>query len=295
LPRDPAEATRRLRECADAGYASGQASYGYCLLTCQGIAKNAGEAVQWFQKAAAQANALGQYCLGICFADGLGTKKNFDEARKWLSLAADQEWSDARYRLRLLFFQKHGILKWEYAFTSVVGTALLVFHGLHTPISVNGFAIAAFLGVLVGSGVAFLLLMALLERFGLARPDENEAQDVNERIQSSVKKEPWRLLLIPAEDGFFLLPLLYVGITPISAAIAAALFAAAHYPSFPWRYCIPKGVAYFFIALFVLPAGIWSVVIAHLIIDLTAIGFGMISELDTRPASRRLLRLLKSD
>jgi uncharacterized membrane protein len=73
--------------------------------------------------------------------------------------------------------------------------------------------------------------------------------------------------------GFFLLPLFYVGISPVSAAVAAFLFAVAHYPVFPWRYCIPKGIAYFFVALFILPHGIWSVVVAHLLVDVGLFAF----------------------
>ena len=125
--------------------------------------------------------------------------------------------------------------------------------------------------------------------------DEREAQLVKDSIDSALKKEPWRLLLVPAEDGFFLLPLLYFGITPISAAIASALFAAAHYPLFPWRYCVPKGVAYFFVALFILPLGIWSVVLAHLIIDLTLFIISLLFQVEGKAIWHKLLRALRTN
>ena len=93
----------------------------------------------------------------------------------------------------------------------------------------------------------------------------------------------------------FLLPLLYIGITPVSAGVAAFLFALAHYPLFPWRYCVPKGVAYFFVALCILPYGIWSIVVAHLIVDVTTFVLILFLQLEGRPTWRRLLRVLRTE
>jgi hypothetical protein len=212
-----------------------------------------------------------------------------------LQLAARKNYLHAKYRLRLLFFQKHSILKWRNASITVLGCALLIFHALHTPISVNGSAIAAFLGIIAASGVVFIAAMVVMEKFGMKGLDEKEADATNERLFSMLRKEPWRLLLIPAEDGVFLLPLLYVGITPVSAAVAAFLFAVAHYPSFPWRYCIPKGIAYFFVALFILPYGIWSVVIAHLIVDVGLWAVQLLAKVEGKPTWHRLLRVLRTE
>ncbi|MGO8838796.1 MAG: hypothetical protein ACLQAH_11050 [Limisphaerales bacterium] len=173
--------------------------------------------------------------------------------------------------------------------------ALLILHGVRFPISVNGFAIAAFLGILAASGVVFIAAMALMERLGVKVLDEKEADSINERLFSMLRKKPWRILFIPAEDGCFLLPLLYVGITPASAAVAAFLFAVAHYPGFPWRYCIPKGMAYFFVALFILPYGIWSVVVAHLIVDVGLWAVLLFAKVEGKPTWHRLLRILRTE
>lgn len=133
-------------------------------------------------------------------------------------------------RRRRLWFQKHSILKWRYRSITAIGSIFLVSHAWNKPIAIHGFAILAFLAIVVGTGVSFVFLLSLSKKFGLRGLDEQEARLVLNRIDSSMKAEPWRLLLIPSEDGFFLLPLLYIGITPLSASIAAALFAAVYTP-----------------------------------------------------------------
>jgi hypothetical protein len=109
---------------------------------------------------------------------------------------------------------------------------------------------------------------------------------------SFLKKNPLKFLNIPAEDGLFLLPLVFIGINPISAAVAALLFGAAHYPSFPWRYCVPKSLAYFFVALFVLPYGIWSVVVAHLLVDVAVFGALGMGKIEGKSTWQRLFKIL---
>jgi len=261
----------------------------------KGVPKEEAKAVEWYQKAAAQGEADAQCFVGCCYAQGLGTAKNFDEARKWLGLAAAQGAPNARYRLRLLFFEKHSILKWRYACITAAGYALLIVHCVRVPISISGFAIAAFLIILSATAVVFVAAVVALEKFGVEALDEKETGEVKERIFSWLKREPWRFLLIPAEDGFFLLPLLYIGINPTSAAVAGFLFAAAHYPLYPWRYCVPKGIAYFFVALFILPYGIWSVVVAHLFLDVAVFVLLLLARLEGKPTWQQLLRALRTE
>ncbi len=178
---------------------------------------------------------------------------------------------------------------------TILGWALLIFHGIRFPISINGFAVVIFLGILTVTAVTFVAVMATMDKFGLKGLDEKEVEVTNERFFSMLKRKPWRFLLIPAEDGFFLLPLLYIGINPISAAVAAFLFAVAHYPSFPWRYCLPKGIAYFFVALFILPYGIWTVVVAHVIADVAAFAGMLLVKVEGKPTWRRLFRVLRTE
>ena len=237
---------------------------------------------------------MAQCLLGYCCAEGLGVDKNFPEARKWFTLAAEQGDQDARYRLRLLWFQERSIPRWRTLVIDVLGTIFLILHACHVPITIHWLPIVAFFGILIVTVIVFFIGMLLLEHFGLPKWDEQEAAGTNERLHSLFKRKPWRLLLVPAEDGFFLLPLLYLGINPFSAAVAATLFAAFHYPFFPWRYCIPKGLAYFFVALFILPYGIWSVVFAHFLFDSILLLPRLASDLSSHPKLRRLISALRS-
>jgi uncharacterized protein len=292
LPLDIAESTRWIQRAAEARHAGAQSYYGQRLLYGKLANKNPVEAVLWLRKAAAQGDASGEYYLGICCSKGLGTERNFDEARKWFQLAAEQDYRDSKYRLRLLFFEKYSIAKWRDTIFMILGWSLLVFYGIHSPFSVNGLAVAAFLGILIASGTTFVAVMGLLQKIGMKGLDDNDTEAISERLISYFKRNPLRFLYIPAEDGLFLLPLVFIGINPISAALAAALFGAAHYPSFPWRFCVPKGIAYFFVALFVLPYGIWSVVVAHLLIDATAIAALALVKIEGKSAWQRLFRIL---
>jgi hypothetical protein len=176
-----------------------------------------------------------------------------------------------------------------------VGYALLVYQWFSAPVSINGSAIAAFLLILAAICLLFAIGIVALEKIGIKQPDEKEVHDLNERLFESLKRQPWRFLFIPAEDGFFLLPLLYVGINPVSAAVAALLFACIHYPVFPWRYCVPKGVVYFFVALFILPHGIWSVIVAHFLVDVSMFGLGFLSKIEGKPILRRLARMIRTE
>ncbi len=194
-----------------------------------------------------------------------------------------------------LFFQKHSLLKWRGNVITTLGWALLILHGIRSPLSINGFAFVIFLGILTVTAVTFVALVAAMDKFGLKGLDEKEAEAINERIFSMLKKKPWKFLLIPAEDGFFLLPLLYTGINPISAAVAAFLFAVTHYPSFPWRYCLPKGIAYFFVALFIVPYGIWTVVVAHLLVDVGTFTGTLLFKVEGKPTWRRLAKILGTE
>jgi hypothetical protein len=81
---------------------------------------------------------------------------------------------------------------------------------------------------------------------------------------------------------------------PCASTFAAGLlFAAIHYPLFPWRYCVPKGIAYFFVALFILPYGIWSVLAAHLLLDVSIFIFMLPGKVGAKPNWQRLLQAIR--
>jgi len=94
---------------------------------------------------------------------------------------------------------------------------------------------------------------------------------IGEKIADTDRHDLLRLaLLLPGEDGIFFVPLLWAGITPLTAGIGAAAFAAVHYPEFSIRSCVPKFVSLFCVAMVVLPHGIGSVVVGHLLVDTAA-------------------------
>lgn len=134
--------------------------------------------------------------------------------------------------------------------------------------------VAAYLAIVVGVGTAFVLAVdPVIDR--LFPKAKVNVDPIGAQIISEARRRPLRIaLLLPGEDGFFFVPLLWIGITPITAAVATAAFAAVHYPQFPLRTCAVKFVFLFCIAVIVLPHGLGSVVIGHLILDAIAILIG---------------------
>ena len=74
--------------------------------------------------------------------------------------------------------------------------------------------------------------------------------------------------LTPGEDGLICVPLLLVGINPLSAALGGIVFGLLHVERFTYLECIAKSITY---GLFVLPHGLLTVVLGHLIMN--GIGF----------------------
>ena len=73
------------------------------------------------------------------------------------------------------------------------------------------------------------------------------------------------VLSTPAEDGLICVPVLLVGIGPISAALGGLAFGFLHLWRFSYLECIGKSVTYAAICYFVLPHGVLTVVLGHAI------------------------------
>lgn len=84
-----------------------------------------------------------------------------------------------------------------------------------------------------------------------------------------VRGYPAEKYLLATEDGVFLLPLLFLGINVYTALIAASLYAIYRYRRQPLSYTIMLGLAYFVMAIWVLPQGLWMVVFGHALAALT--------------------------
>ncbi len=149
----------------------------------------------------------------------------------------------------------------------VVGTGLLAVHIIRSSFIVEPGLVAMYLTIVLSVGFVFVLVIYPAVDWA-SGTQQLDYPVMNEQATSEIKRHPIRLaLLIPGEDGIFFVPLLWVGITPLTAGVAAAAFAAVHYPEYSIRASAPKFVFLFGIAMMVLPHGIGSVVVGHLLVD----------------------------
>lgn len=134
----------------------------------------------------------------------------------------------------------------------VSGSLLLVAYlSIHPPfVDVEGIGCYIALSLVVG------ILSACTARFALELP-------------TPVRPSSQALLAL-GEDGLCFVPLLLAGVNPVTAEVAAVAFAALHYPDFPVRYCILKGIHVFLIALFILPYGLATVAVGHILLQVLA-------------------------
>jgi hypothetical protein len=71
------------------------------------------------------------------------------------------------------------------------------------------------------------------------------------------------VLSTPAEDGLICVPVLLVGIGPLSVVLGGAAFGFLHLGRFTYLECIGKSVTYAAVCYFVLPHGVLTVVLGH--------------------------------
>ena len=75
------------------------------------------------------------------------------------------------------------------------------------------------------------------------------------------------MLLTPAEDGLICVPVLLLGIEPLSALLGGVVFGVIHLARFTYIECIGKSVTYALVCYFVLPHGLLTVVLGHVIMN----------------------------
>ena len=75
------------------------------------------------------------------------------------------------------------------------------------------------------------------------------------------------VLSTPAEDGLICVPVLLVGVGPISAVLGGIVFGALHLERFTYLECIGKSITYAAVCYFVLPHGVLTVVLGHAILN----------------------------
>jgi hypothetical protein len=228
-----------------------------------------------------------QVLLGRCFAAGRGIAKNFASARKWFQRAADAGSTEAQYRLRALRLERRGWLQHRQTLIGWVGLCLLLAHAATHGVRVDPLGVLAYLGLSIAA-LALILTWGAIGRSttGRTRPTSHRPDYVFDRQVDAWSRRPWRIAWVATEDGAFLAPLLWLGVTPWSAALAGALFGLAHYPSFCARACALKGLEHTFIALLLLPfAGLWSIVVGHIVWDAALLGLGAWSRRRRQPSA----------
>lgn len=100
--KDAEGAAMFYKRAAELGHARAQCSYGKCLYTGNGAAKDVAEAFRWFKTAAAQKLNIAQYNLGVMYLKGVYVSKDASEAKKWFKLAAENGHEDAAKILKKL-------------------------------------------------------------------------------------------------------------------------------------------------------------------------------------------------
>jgi hypothetical protein len=76
------------------------------------------------------------------------------------------------------------------------------------------------------------------------------------------------VLSAPLEDGLICVPLLLVGVGPVSATVGGIVFGAAHLARFTYIECIGKALYYMLVCYFILPHGLLTVATGHLLTDI---------------------------
>lgn len=163
-----------------------------------------------------------------------------------------------------------------------VGVLVLVAYFVYAPPHVDAKWIGAYLGIALGVGAVFAFLVnPVLNR--LMPSQRIDVLPIGDQLASDARKRPLvSLIFLLGEDGLFFVPVALLDAHPIAAGVAAALYAFFHYPEYPVKHCMAKFAIVFLVATIVLPHGLGSVVIAHVILDV--IGYMAWKLLGTRNA-----------
>lgn len=155
----------------------------------------------------------------------------------------------------------------------IVGLSFLVPYLWQHPQRIDFIWVLAYVGLATASGLIFALLInPVLTR--IFQTQDFDPSPYAGNFLAQAKRHPWiRFILLIGEDGFFFVPILLLGINPLTAGITAMLYAAFHYPEFPIKYCAVKAVLVFLIIILILPNGLGSVIVGHLILDFLAYRF----------------------
>lgn len=171
-----------------------------------------------------------------------------------------------------------------------IGLALLVYYFSSHPPTFGVWWVLFYLGILLAcTGTWFLLSKLIFSLIQKARPQleakalivegktpagsENEAPIISQIVDLSTHpvKALRELILLPGEDGLFFVPLLLIGLNPITALVFVGLFGLAHVGQYQLSHVVIKTVSYYLVIVFVLPHGLLNIIIGHVIVDSVAL------------------------
>ncbi len=100
--KDMEGAAMFYKRAAEVGHLRAMCSYGKCLYTGSGTAKDPAEAFRWFKTAADGNMNIAQYNLGVMYLKGVYVPKDLGEAKRYFSLAAGNGHEEAAKILKKL-------------------------------------------------------------------------------------------------------------------------------------------------------------------------------------------------
>jgi len=190
--------------------------------------------------------------------------RDFFQAKRWLKLATELGFPGLRREYHKIVWLSSPVLRRAGWGIQSCGWMFLCVHFWLNPPHFALAPFSAYIAIVLGiGGVAGLLRLWCSEK--------SEVDLENEEFSGRAKElsaKPVRLFAsIPAQDGFFFVPLVYLGITPVSATVAGLAFGLFHYPANPLWSCLVKAAFLSLIAYFVLPFGVLTTIAGHLVID----------------------------
>jgi hypothetical protein len=175
--------------------------------------------------------------------------------------------------------------RWTYVATKALGFGLLAGYLMHTgdfrvslPWALAFPALALFVGwtfVALKLSEKFPSLNTyLLYPRSAITPDVPLSEDEWTLRQVQYLEHGMRgaaILAAPAEEGLVCVPVLLFGITPLSALLGGVVFGCLHLARFDYLACIAKAVIYALACYFLLPFGILTLALGHLLWDAVAL------------------------
>lgn len=267
---DPALRLRFARHWLPRGFRAWRYDYG--------AVANDRSAHAWAAESAARGELEGQVLLGRSLAYGQGTDVDRRAAAEHLREASKRGSDEAELLLRTLGVERFPWLRHRYAVFMWIGFGMLVLHLLTQPFHFDPWGVVAYFGVWLGLWRLRQLLVRLAARFAApsAKASATGHSYAFDRDVEHFARRPWRILRVATEDGMVLAPLAWLGINPFTVVATTLVFGLAHYPKYSLQICLYLTVGYTAMALLVLPwAGLWSVVVGHVLWDVWLLSRGM--------------------